>query len=246
MESEPDAPPARLRPVDVIIPARDEAETIGGVLDEIPRALVRRIVVVDNGSRDRTGEIARARGVDVVRCDREGYGNASLAALAHLPVDDSVVLWLVADGSDDPAELARVSGPVARGEVDLCIGARSRDTIDPGAMTPTQRYGTAFAVGVLSARFRVRVTDLGPFRAIRRDALERLAMRDTTWGWTIEMQVKALRAGLSVREVPVRWRPRRGGAPKVSGTLRGTLGASRKILAWMAAALVGPALDPVR
>ncbi len=246
VESDPNAPLMRRRPIDVIIPARDEAESIGSVLDELPRALVRRVLVVDNGSRDGTGDIARARGAEVVRCDREGYGSASLAALACLPVDDSVVVWLVADGSDDPSELARVTEPVVRGEADLSIGARSRDTIDPGAMTATQRYGTAFASRVLSARFRTRVTDLGPFRAIRRDVLERLAMRDATWGWTIEMQVKALRAGLIVREVPVRWRPRRAGAPKVSGTLRGTLGASRKILAWMAAAVLGPALDPVR
>ena len=228
--------------MDLIIPARDEAETIGAVLDELPRQRLRRVIVVDNGSSDGTGEIARAYGAEVLRCDALGYGNASLAALATIPIAPSVVLWMVADGSDDPADLALVTGPVARGEVDLCIGTRTR--IEPGAMTATQQYGSAFAAWALSARFGLRTTDLGPFRAVRREALEALSMRDQTWGWTIEMQVKALREGLAIREVPVAWRSRRGGQPKVSGTLRGTIGASRKILAWMAGAALGPRFDP--
>ncbi|MBL8681664.1 MAG: glycosyltransferase family 2 protein [Myxococcales bacterium] len=229
-------------PVDLIIPARDEAETIGPVLDELPRAKLRRVIVVDNGSRDGTGTIAREYGAEVLRCDAPGYGNASLAALATMPIEPSVVLWMVADGSDDPSDLDAVVGPVVRGEVDLCIGTRVR--IEPGAMTPTQRYGSAFAAAVLSARFGLWTTDLGPFRAIRREALEALSMRDRTWGWTIEMQVKALREQLAIREVPVAWRQRRGGQPKVAGTVRGTLGASRKILSWMAGAVLGPRFDP--
>jgi glycosyltransferase involved in cell wall biosynthesis len=232
------------RPVDLIIPARNEEECIAGVLDELPREALRRVIVVDNGSTDRTAERALSCGAEVIRCDREGYGNASLAALATIPVADSVVLWMVADGSDDPADLAAVAGPVARAEVDLCVGTRTR--AEPGAMTATQRYGSAFAAAALTARFGVKTTDLGPFRAIRRDAIEALGMRDTTWGWTIEMQLKALREGLSVREVEVGWRHRRGGAPKVAGTLRGTLGASKKILSWMTAAALGPRFDPVR
>lgn len=183
-------------------------------------------------------------GAEVVRCELEGYGNASLAALATVAVSDSVVVWMVADGSDDPADIDAVVGPVERGEVELCIGARTR--AQRGAMTATQRYGSAFAAAVLTARFGTRVRDLGPFRAIRRDVLESLSMRDTTWGWTIEMQVKALRAGLTIREVDVNWRARLAGTPKVAGTLRGTLGASKKILSWMAAAALGPSFDPVR
>lgn len=233
-------------PIDLIIPARDEAETIGAVLDELPRRRLRRVIVVDNGSRDGTGEIARARGAEVLRCESPGYGHASLAALEAIPIEQSVVLWMVADGSDDPKDLAAVADPVAHHDVDLCVGTRIKGQIERGAMTLTQRYGSAFAAKVLSMRFGVECTDLGPFRAVRRDALESLAMRDRTWGWTIEMQVKALRAGLRVREVPVAWRPRRGGSPKVSGTLRGTLGASHKILSWMTGAVLGPAFDPVR
>lgn len=232
------------RAVDLIIPARNEEECIERVLDELPRGRFRRTIVVDNGSADRTAERARAMGVEVVRCELEGYGNASLAALATIPVSDSVVLWMVADGSDDPSDIDAVVGPVERGEADLCIGARTR--AHTGSMTATQRYGSAFAAAVLSARFRSRVRDLGPFRAVRRDVLESLAMRDTTWGWTIEMQVKAMRAGLTIREVDVGWRARLAGTPKVAGTLRGTLGASKKILSWMAAATLGPRFDPVR
>jgi glycosyltransferase involved in cell wall biosynthesis len=232
------------RPIDLIIPARNEEECIESVLAELPRGRFRRTIVVDNGSVDRTAERARAMGAEVVRCELEGYGNASLAALATIAVSDSVVLWMVADGSDDPADIDAVVGPVERGEAALCIGARTR--AHAGAMTATQRYGSAFAAAVLSARFGTRVRDLGPFRAIRRDVLESLSMRDTTWGWTIEMQVKALRAGLSIREVDVAWRSRLAGTPKVAGTLRGTLGASKKILSWMAAATLGPSFDPVR
>lgn len=232
-----------MRAIDLIIPARNEEECIGSVLDELPRDRLRRIIVVDNGSADRTAQIARDRGAEVVPCAREGYGNASLAALATIPVADSVVLWMVADGSDDAREIDRVALPVARGEADLCIGRRTR--VEPGAMSATQRYGSAFAALILRTRFQTDTRDLGPFRAIRRDRLEALAMRDPTWGWTIEMQVKALRAGLSIREVDVAWRNRRAGTQKVSGTLRGTIGASRKILSWMTAAALGPRFDPV-
>jgi glycosyltransferase involved in cell wall biosynthesis len=233
-------------PIDVIIPALDEQSTIGGVLDEINREHVRRVIVADNGSRDDTVQVARAHGAEIATAAHRGYGHASLAALAMIAVQDSVVLWLVADGSDDPSELLTVAGPVARGEVDLCVGSRMLGTVEHGAMTAMQRHGSAFAAAVIAARFGVPTTDLGPYRAIHRVALERLDMRDTTWGWTIEMQVKAARAGLRSKEVAVSWRHRKGGQPKVAGTLRGTLGASHKIGSWMLAAVLGPALDPVR
>jgi glycosyltransferase involved in cell wall biosynthesis len=229
--------------VDVIIPARDEAACIGAVLAEIPRALVRHVVVADNGSRDGTGERALAAGARVVREESPGYGAACLAALASLPDDGDAVAFLVADGSDDATELPRLLKPLREG-ADLVIGSRFRGTIEPGAMPRFQRVGNLVATTGLTLRFGHRVTDMGPFRVIRRDALRALAMRDRTWGWTLEMQVKAARMGLRVVEVPVSWRNRRGGEPKIGGTVRGSLAASRVILSWLRGAVLGPAFDP--
>lgn len=231
-------------PVDVIIPARDEAATVGDVVRALARESVRRVVVADNGSADGTADVARAAGATVVHAPVAGYGHACLAALASLP-RDGVVAFLVADGSDDPAELGRVVAPLHEGRADLVIGSRTRGVIEPGAMPPWQRGGSLFAAAVLTLRYGALVTDLGPYRAIRREALDALAMRDRTYGWTLEMQIKAARAGLRVVEVPVSWRRRRGGAPKVAGTLRGTLGATKKILAWLDGAVRGPDHDPV-
>ncbi len=229
--------------VDVVIPARDEASTIAEVVREVLRERVRSVVVVDNGSRDRTGEIARDAGARVLREERPGYGNACLAAMRELP-RDGVMVFVVADGSDDPSELRRLVAPIAEGRADMVIGSRSLGHVEPGAMPPWQRAGSLFAAGVLSLRYGQRVTDLGPFRAIRRSSLDALEMRDPTYGWTLEMQIKASRMGLRVCEAPVTWRKRRGGEPKVSGTLRGTLGASRSILLWLNGALRGPSHDP--
>ena len=229
--------------VDVIIPARDEAACIGAVLAEIPRDLVRHVVVADNGSRDGTGERALAAGARVVREESPGYGAACLAALASLPDDGDAVAFLVADGSDDATELPRLLKPLREG-ADLVIGSRFRGAIEPGAMPRFQRVGNLVATTGLTLRFGHRVTDMGPFRVIRRDALRGLAMRDRTWGWTLEMQVKAARMGLRVVEVPVSWRNRRGGEPKIGGTVRGSLAASRVILSWLRGAMLGPAFDP--
>lgn len=230
--------------VDVIIPARDEAATIADVVRAVPRDLVRHVVVADNGSRDGTSERAREAGALTVREDTPGYGAACLTALASLPEDGDAVAFLVADGSDDPSELDRVLAPLREGRADLVIGSRFRGHIEPGAMPAFQRVGNLVATTGLTLRFGQRVTDLGPFRAIRRDALRSLAMRDRTWGWTLEMQVKASRMGLRVVEVPVSWRNRRGGAPKIGGTVRGSLAASRVILSWLRGAVLGPAFDP--
>lgn len=230
--------------VDVIIPARDEAATLADVVRQVPAGLVRHVVVADNGSRDDTAARARAAGARVVYEPSPGYGAACLAALASLPDDGDAVAFLVADGSDDPTELPRVLAPLAEGSADLVVGSRFLGAIEPGAMPAFQRAGNAVATAGLTLRFGRRVTDLGPFRAIRRDALRALAMRDRTWGWTLEMQVKAARAGLRVVEVPVSWRNRRGGAPKIGGTLRGSLAASRVILSWLRGAMLGPRFDP--
>lgn len=230
-------------PVDVIIPARDECETIAGVVREIPRAWVRSVTVVDNGSRDGTAEVARRAGAQVVHEPLAGYGRACLRALEALP-RDGVVVFLVADGSDDPRELPRVVDPVLEGRADLVIGSRFQGWVAPGAMPPWQSMGSRVAALGLRLRFGQSVSDLGPFRAISRPALDGLAMRDPTYGWTLEMQIKAARQGLRVREVPVAWRQRRGGSPKVAGTLKGTLGASAMISRWLYGAFRGPEHDP--
>jgi len=239
--------------VDVVIPALNEEQALPRVLAEIPRAAfetltrdgaavmaqVRRVVVADNGSRDRTAAVARAAGADVVSEPRRGYGAACLRALASLreqPPD--IVVFLDGDYSDYPAELPLLLAPIVRGEAELVIGSRTAGRREAGSLTPQQRVGNAIACGALRLLYRARYTDLGPFRAIRWSTLQRLQMVDQNYGWTVEMQVKAARRGIRHAEVPVSYR-RRIGASKVSGTIRGTLGASRKIL-WLLARHAGP------
>jgi glycosyltransferase involved in cell wall biosynthesis len=243
--------PPRPLVVDVVIPALDEERALPAVLAELPRgsfalpggdeARVRRVVVADNGSRDRTAEVARAGGAEVVTEPRRGYGNACLRALAALAADPpDVVVFLDGDHSDHPAELPALLAPLVDEAVQLVIGSRTLGRRERGALTPQQRVGNAIACVALRVLYRVRYSDLGPFRAIRWRALESLRMRDRDYGWTVEMQVKAARRGLAHAEVPVSYR-RRIGVSKVSGTIRGTLGASRKILWLLARHAVGPA-----
>jgi glycosyltransferase involved in cell wall biosynthesis len=221
--------------VDAVIPALDEEEALPGVLAELAGTAVRRIVVVDNGSRDRTGEVARAAGAVVVGEARRGYGAACLrgiaACLADAPPPDAIV-FLDADGADDPAELPRLLAPLAAGRADLVIGSRVLRGArrEPGALTPQARAGNLVATLLIRALYGVVHTDLGPYRAIRTDALRALDMRDLDFGWTAEMQVKAIRRGLRVVEVPTAWRRRRGGRSKISGTVLGVAGAGYKIL----------------
>lgn len=220
--------------IDVVIPALNEEAALPVVLAEIPRALVRRVVVADNGSTDRTAEVARDGGAEVVHEPERGYGAACLRALGHLASDPpDVVVFLDGDASDRPGELDVVVAPIVEGRADLVIGSRVRGALEPGALTPQQRVGNAIACAALRVLYDARYTDLGPFRAIRWDTLELLRMRDRNYGWTVEMQIRAARAGLRAVEVPVSYRARIG-VSKVSGTLRGTLGASRKIL-WLLA-----------
>lgn len=228
----------RPRQVDVVIPALDEEQAIGEVIRAIPRELgqpfvLRSICVADNGSRDRTGARARAAGARVIDAPRRGYGSACLAALAVLkdsPPD--VVVFLDGDASDDPRELPTLLAPLAAG-AEFVVGSRTRGQRERFSLTPQQRVGNAIATRALALLYGARWTDLGPFRAITWSALERLEMRDLDYGWTIEMQIKAAKLGLASDEVPVSYR-RRIGVSKVSGTLRGTLGASRKILTLLA------------
>jgi glycosyltransferase involved in cell wall biosynthesis len=196
---------------------------------------IRRVVVVDNGSRDGTAQVARAAGAEVVAEPRRGYGAACLAGLAHLGAQPpDAVVFLDGDGSDDAGDLPSLLAPLAAGTADLVLGSRTAGTREPGALSPQQRFGNALATGLIHVLWRRRFTDLGPFRAIGYPALVALGMRDRDYGWTVEMQIKALRRGLRIVEVPVRYRRRRGGRSKVSRTLRGTVGAGWKILATIA------------
>lgn len=214
----------------VIIPALDEEQSIGATLDSVAVLGAAPTIVVDNGSIDRTAEVAEAHGAQVIRETRRGYGYACLAGIAALPLHAQVIVFLDADGSDDPADLPHLIEPIVRDEADLVIGSRLIGDAESGAMTMMQNFGNRLAAALMRVLFGARFTDLGPFRAIRRDALEGLSMRDTNYGWTIEMQIKARRLGLRTLEVPVRYRKRRAGRSKVSGTLRGSFLAGIKIL----------------
>ena len=223
--------------VAAVIPALNEADSIGLVLADLPRGLVERVVVCDNGSTDGTGAAARAAGALVVEEPRRGYGAACLKAIAALERDPpDVVLFLDADRSDDAGEASAILAPILDGSADFVIGSRALGGAEPGAMTPAQRFGNRLASALLRALYGAPATDLGPFRAIRWESLRSLGMRDRDFGWTVEMQVKAARRGLRTREVPVRYRRRAGGSPsKISGTVRGTILAGTKILGTIAA-----------
>jgi len=223
--------------VDVIIPALDEEAALPGVLAELKSVPVRRVVVADNGSRDRTREVAREAGAVVVDEPHRGYGAACLRALAECRRDaPEAVVFMDADGSDDPAEVSRLILPIQRGESDLVLGSRvlPGGRLEPGALSPQARAGNLVATTLIRLLYGVRFTDLGPYRAARWAALESLDMRDRDWGWTAEMQVKAVRRGLRIVEVPTSWRRRRAGRSKISGTVMGVAGAGYKILTTIA------------
>ena len=222
---------ANVAKIDVVIPALNEEASLALVLADVPRPPVRRVVVADNGSADGTARVAREGGAEVVAAPRRGYGSACLAGLAHLrrtgPPD--VVVFLDADYSDHPEELPSLVAPILAGEADLVIGSRVLGRRERGALLPQARAGNLVACLLIRVFYGHRFTDLGPFRAIRWDALERLGMADPDFGWTAEMQVKAVRQGLKSSEVPVSYR-RRVGVSKITGTVSGTLRAGYKIL----------------
>lgn len=221
----------------VIIPAVDEEEAIGRVVRDVP-AFASEVIVVDNGSRDATAAVARAAGARVVVEPRRGYGQACLAGIrAAGPAD--VLAFLDGDYSDYPEQLAEVVAPLLSGEADLVIGSRRRGRRAPGAHPWHAVMGTRLCVALMNLLIGTAATDLGPFRAITAAALRRLDMRDRSFGWTVEMQVKARRRGLRVREVPVDYRPRLGRS-KISGTLAGSLRAGTRILGTIARYAVRP------
>ena len=216
--------------VALIIPALNEEEAVRVTLDEVQPLGFAQIVVVDNGSTDGTAAAARAHGAQVVSEPRRGYGQACLTGIAALDPGAEIVVFMDADGSDEHADLEPLLAPIRAGEADLVIGSRLRGARESGALTPQQHFGNALATSLMRLLYGARYTDLGPFRAIRREALQKLGMRDTNFGWTIEMQIRAHQRGLRVREIPVRYRRRRAGESKVSGSLRGSLLAGAKIL----------------
>ena len=214
--------------VALVIPALDEETAIGPLLDSVDRSLVRDILVGDNGSRDATASVAAERGAEVIHVAERGYGAACAGALAHLRPDIDLVVFMDADGSSDPREIGSLVAPIANGRADFVVGTR-RD-VEPGAMTPQQVAGDRFATFLVARLYGHRYSDLGPFRAIRLDLLDRMAMKDRRYGWTVEMQIRAVQLGARILEVPVTCRRRRVGKSKISGTVAGVIKAGWWIL----------------
>jgi glycosyltransferase involved in cell wall biosynthesis len=213
----------------VIIPVFNERDSLPLVVGDIPRALVSEIIVVDNASTDGTDLIAQRLPVRLVREPRRGYGSACLAGVAALAADPpDVIVFLDGDYSDHPEEMGLLLEAVGAG-ADLVIGSRTLGHREPGALLPQARAGNLLSCFLIRLLYGYRYTDMGPFRAVRWDAYQRLGMRDTNFGWTCEMQVKALRQRLQIAEVPVSYR-RRVGVSKITGTVSGTLRAGYKIL----------------
>jgi len=220
--------------VSVIIAALNEEEAIGNVVASVPRDIASEIIVVDNGSTDRTAEIAAAAGARVVTEPERGYGRAFRTGLRSISSDCEIVVLLDGDGSDYPEMMNRLVAPIIEGTHDFVISSRTRGRRERGSMNWHQVFAGYIVGFFLRLLYGVRSTDMGPFRAIRRDALERLNMREETYGWPLEMQMRAARAGLRTLEVPVDYRRRAGGQSKIAGTLRGSVLAATRILLTLA------------
>jgi glycosyltransferase involved in cell wall biosynthesis len=224
--------------VTVVIPTFNEAESIGAVVAELPRDVVTRILVVDGGSGDGTAERARAAGAEVIPVGR-GYGLACLAGAQAAGAGD-IVVFMDGDGADDPSAVAAVIAPIARGDYDFVITSRARGERESGSMAWHQILAGRLAGALTGLLYGVRYTDMSAFRAIRRATLLELGMRELTYGWNLEMQMRAARAGLRVLELPVGYRRRRGGESKVAGSLRGSLKAGTKIITTFARVAAEP------
>lgn len=216
----------------VLIPAFNESKSIINVIRDIPKHLVAEIIVIDNGSTDNTGILAEAAGAIVLKEPRKGYGYACLKGIEYLKAlatGDDIIIFLDGDYSDFPGEMELLIKPIAHNNYDLVIGARLSQHRHPGSMLPQQVFGNWLATRLINLFYSIQFSDLGPFRAIRWSALNKINMQDKTFGWTVEMQVKAAKLNLCCTEVPVSYR-KRIGVSKVSGTVRGTILAGYKIL----------------
>lgn len=226
--------PEKTPKISLIIPAYNEADAIGQVLAEIPKS-VSEIIVVNNGSTDATPLAAAAAGATVLTENQKGYGHACLKGLEYIAQQEEkpeIVVFLDGDYSDYPEDLTKIIAPILTEGYDMVIGARVKELRETGSMTPQQIFGNALACWLMKIMFAAKYTDLGPFRAIRYASLLSLHMQDTTYGWTVEMQLKTLRNHLKYKEVAVRYK-KRIGISKVSGTVKGTIFAGVKILGWI-------------
>ncbi len=220
--------------IKVIIPAVNEGDSIGKVVSELPKS-VSEIIVVNNGSTDDTVENALKAGATVLTENQRGYGFACLKGMDYIDKQSKapdIIVFIDGDYSDYPEELDKIVAPILNKNMDLVIGARKKELREAGSMTFPQIFGNELATFLMRLFFRAKFTDLGPFRAIKYEKLKELEMQDKTYGWTVEMQLKALRKKLAYTEVPVRYK-RRIGVSKVSGTVKGAIFAGIKILGWI-------------
>ena len=218
--------------IDVIIPAYNEEKSIASVINDIPKNIVRDIIVCDNNSHDKTAQIAASLGSVVVSEKRKGYGSACLKGLSYIETKvtkPDIVVFLDGDYSDYPEEMNQLISPIVDGDYDLVIGSRALGQLEKGSMQVQQVFGNWLATTLIKMIYNYSFTDLGPFRAVKYDALKAIDMVDKDFGWTVEMQVKAAKMKMKTIEVPVSYR-KRIGKSKVSGTIKGTILAGHKIL----------------
>jgi len=219
----------RLTGVCVVIPVLDEEASIGGVIEQIPRDAVDEIIIADGGSKDCTIEVAKAKGARVLHAGK-GYGRACLAGAVAASERSRIIVYMDGDGSDFPEELPKLVAPIAEGARDFVIASRARGRREPGSMAWHQLASGRAIGAIVGLLYGFRYTDMCAFRAIRRDALLSLGMREMTYGWNLEMQMKAAREGLRILEIPAPYARRAGGRSKVAGSLSGTLRAGSRIL----------------
>lgn len=220
--------------IKLIIPAFNEENSIAKVINDVPK-IVDEIIVIDNNSTDETANNAKKAGATVLKEEKKGYGFACLKGLdyiANQTIKPTIVVFLDGDYSDYPEQLTTIVQPIIEENIDFVIGARVKELREPGAMTPQQIFGNWLATNLMKVFFGAKFTDLGPFRAIKYEKLVALKMTDTTYGWTVEMQLKVLKQKMSYIEIPVKYRNRIG-TSKVSGTVKGSIFAGVKILSWI-------------